>query len=583
MSLAFTINLCYNGELMSSNIYSHDNRPVYTSPEYAHLDVSAAFNTFNDHVRSEALTPQEDVARILRDFTDPYMPEATYDAARMCNLADCLNNDLLVKNVQRALTAYHGPSGGFTSEHNDQYEHVRLLMEGFPAVNEFIDNHFVQWGRANTPRRAKTIDAMNVALDTPIDKNTWLEDPIPPDLEALTRLLVKDEAGNGTEVAKVRLRTMLIKSAQALHKLSDDTLPEKELFRTIAAIESVYAPLCEITGFDAFAATLLDQTNQIRLQKAGRGDLVAKARDMLASFGDRRSLEAFISQLPEQLVGSSDHEAIIDESHTYANYFGRTYSHSSITRSDQLIQSVMRIKSVGSLARKLLHQETKGLSTDISPLDIVGMTIIIPDEDDVPAVFADIITHLNDTNGLSFEPAPSRYEALHIKGERSFIDRVRAAAANVSNKAIDECENDKGFEVAKATVLFPRYDESTKTTHQIPIEIQCTHKEARKEGRLGYDSHTLFKLRKYNREQPGNEEFLESERAAKCLVSINKLKKSLSRSTLEAETPSYAKARVSLGEQAVKTWLAMTHAGIQFGIQTTQIGLDALNRVYKRP
>ncbi len=480
-------------------------------------NVAYVFDTFHSIVKvgslDQELGPRTDIAKMVFDFADEYVNPTLYDVALCTDIIDRLNNDLVRKNVKRSLKQYVTSVG----DQSPESTYFLGIATDFMVINEYISDHLD--GLADF---LENDDMARGVFENPgtetIREELWLQEPDMPELGKLADL-----------AEEVNLETILVKSVQTLLRLKDTSLSEVERFRIVTALESVYVPLCEITGFDALAATILDTTLQERLTRAGKDDVVTDMKAYMDSLGDRELLEQFVASLPERLIGDSDHEAIIDAPAGYGVYFSTGISESKALKAGDLAEVNSRIKALGSSAKKA---EREG---EI-PADIIGLTVIVPEDTDVGVVFADVLKKLKDEGNVSFVPAPSRNEAIHIKGRPEFIAEVSRIVRIVWDDAIHVKENTSGFEVAKVTLKWALDDEIC-----VPIEIQFMHKLSRRESRVGRDSHVLFKLMKYAKNE-SNLEFLRSDAAVECIERIHNRKSKLDPSTHDLNGASLTRA-----------------------------------------
>lgn len=493
-----------------TEVKCHTRPPVPESVAYV-------FDTFRSIVKvgslDQELTPRTDIAKMVSDFAGDYVNPTLYDVALCTDIIDRLNNDLVRKNAKRSLKKYVTSVGDTSAE----AKYFLGIATDFMVINEYISDHLD--GLADFLESDDLVRGVfkNPGTET-VREELWLQEPDMPELDKLADL-----------AEDVNLETVLVKSVQTLLRLKDTTLPEVEKFRIVTALESVYVPLCEITGFDALAATILDTTLQERLIRAGKEDIVTDMKAYMDGLGDRELLEQFVAFLPERLIGDSDQEAIIDAPAGYGVYFSTGFSESEALKAGDLAEVNTRIKAHGSLAKKA---EREGAI----PSDIIGLTVIVPEDTDVGVVFADVLKKLKNEDDVTFVAATSRNEAIHIKGRSEFIDEVSRIVRIVWDDAIDVKENTSGFEVAKVTLKWALNGEIS-----VPIEIQFMHKLSRKESRVGRDSHVLFKLIKYARNR-SNLEFLRSDAAVECIERIHNRKSKLDRSTHDLNGSSLKRA-----------------------------------------
>lgn len=484
------------------------------------INVRNAIDCFNDHTTSPADAPQvsdrTDIVEVLQLFDGGRLTQVDYDVARLADIADRLNNDIWTVNAKRALQAGLS-TDDLRGTPSPEYKHLTDTISDFSKVNDHISAHLDNRS-ALVQHDEALYQALNQRDNAPIPAEIWLGAAVQPDLRSLAELAVT-----------TNIEVLLTKSVQALLRLKSDFTNDTEQLRVIAAVEAVYAPILEIIGLDALAATMLDAVNQTRLKKGGREDLVEQAEAIMNSLGPRQSIEEFTEILPHLFGGDALTDTIIDSSSGHEAFFG--YGVMRIEEHD--VDIVSRIKTVGSIARKLQYSEAKGHSHAEMPVDIVAATLICKDTNAVAEVFTHTLTTIARHSDFEYANAPSRTEPLHVKGKGQFQEAVIQALRRAGiDEPIDVVDNENGFEVAKVTCMLP-IDDSEGAPH-VPIELQFVHQEARKQSRVGQDSHTIFKLLKYSTASEENMQFLRSQEAVDCINDIYRRRKHMDSSTLES-------------------------------------------------
>lgn len=426
------------------------------------------------------------------DFTGGKIHDRASSAAGMVSVSDLLND----RNADSARDAIfplvfdQTPLGTHTEYRYGQYL-VSIALDVVP-LNDHVsrETDLLKEALEPNPDMAEVIAALDADKGHSPDKKVWLTE-VPYNIMRL-----------GSLASDISIESALIKSSQLVDGLRDPEAMAKmsptEQLRAIVAAEAVYQPLSEITTFDALAATLLGRTYQLRFRNAGRGDLLSRAQDILDRAGSPEEIEMTLPRLIKYVGGDFASEPFINDgvvNHDVLWHEGTVSPEGS--NDDHRI--VIRLKDAGGVARKLYHYENGNYALDDqTPQDILGATIIVPDNRSVGQVLGKIHKRILANPGITdLAPAPGRKQSVHIKGPNDFRDEVlMVGKAGIDPKNIDFKEHNGEFQVAKLTFLYS-YTDSTGMDRQIPVEIQCMTEESRKSLRTGEDSHPHFKSTKY--------------------------------------------------------------------------------------
>ena len=187
-----------------------------------------------------------------------------------------------------------------------------------------------------------------------------------------------------------------------------------------------------------------------------------------------------------------------------------------------------RLKSVGSLANKIQNSEKRGF-----PMDVMGFTFILKDEEELADVFACVIEKVILSENLECVPAPSKENWVFVQGDDNFRRLIRKRFSyDFIQKNIQVMEKDVHYCVAKLTCIL--LDE--EKNRQMPVEIQFLTKEDRKNARTGTAAHIIYKAQSEGIFYSADDR----ERASKILTKMYNRKTHMydSVSTLEANTES---------------------------------------------
>ncbi len=393
------------------------------------------------------------VAKILHDFAGTMLPQEAFEATLLHDVVERAEakEGLQTKNAKQVLLGYFDGMKG----EEDKSIYVSSLLADMSLVEEAAETYRTA---ENEDPHLKEILSGNTT-DQAIKVQHWMEKSRVINVETMHELL-----------EQVNLESVLIKAAELLDNLTYVPPKDRSLIQDIFEAESFYAPLCEILGFDGLSMALRDAAARNRSEKSGNTLIQAQALEMRDNVIDAGSIDSVV-------------EAIFGDNALTAPVLGQLSDHG--VRIDEVIASlngaelagVARVKSVGSLALKLARGAGE------RPMDIVGMTFVANDVTEASIFFHALLARLKNIDVAQLQPAPSRKEAVHIRGDSSYISEYTKHMD--PDIEVDEKPEEPGaYQVAKVTALF---------FGVIPVEIQVQTKDDRKNGRIGTASHTTFK------------------------------------------------------------------------------------------
>ncbi len=472
---------------------------------------------------SEVLILDEFTPKALKAFAGEFSNDVLFDLSRIIDHVDHLSSPEGAPARDEALRLM----GSYMNQRqtDEKRDYLLSVASDVILVNQYADrilDNIAKDPNVNIDLKS----AINPASAKPIDQETWLNGKILPNLEELDDLT--DE---------INIETILLKSAQLLKIIKDPSVIGAERMQTVLKIEAIYAPVCEVLGFDALAATLISEANCTRLEMSGNGQYIDLAKQLIGSMGPELEVESFVERLPGRLVGESDTDSIVDADHDYGTFFTTAYSQfEKANGQTSYFDIISRRKTLGSLAMKLFRHNKEG-SPGV-PVDLLGMTIVTGDTDEVAEVFKTIVEKLQQESSVELKAAPSRQEALHVKGSAEFMDRVVVVARQSIDEPIDQpTENNNGFEVAKVTFIWNFCDQSG-VDHDLPVEIQVTHQKSRQQSRIGEAAHINLKIQKYSEQlYADNLNFLKSQKHADHLANIRARKDTINKHNMYVLNP----------------------------------------------
>lgn len=177
----------------------------------------------------------------------------------------------------------------------------------------------------------------------------------------------------------VGLSTIFMESVNTLNKLNNTRYNTSEAYELAYKSEALLAPLCEIIGFDGLAMALRSKVICLQLRNTGQGHFVDLAERILSEFG---VLGATDIDSPDQVITAEERnqnycnitEKILarmigktDKSGSDSKLvLGQESNHNIVVGNGNCsykwhteLRAVWRLKSVGSLARKLAEGAKK--------------------------------------------------------------------------------------------------------------------------------------------------------------------------------------------------------------------------------
>ncbi len=410
-------------------------------------------------LRDKALITVTKQDELMRDFYGDTLNQQAYDAAILFPLLK-IDPNQKDKLIEFTKTYY--------SKKNGRYA-CGLLLDS-EIIDSFLDQHTKDQSIDYSTTGSHWIDSHQ----QPIKPMEWVE-------------LIQQ-----TDIAAIA-----IKAVQLLTSLEEDAPASKETFQAIDAAERLYAPLCEILGIDGLAMTLRSRANILRLVHSGNSAYVDEARTRLHihslsaldddnphKYADHVITEIGFENLNESAVPFSDsHRTMIGHGELEYKHNGETH----------LARYVYREKSVGSLAMKLFRNNPKDPKKAPMPMDIMGYTIIISDQDEIGPVALTIANHIQNNPNLKFRASPSRDHAIHVSGSQEYRNHVFREPKDWEGQFVDIPKNPADFEVTKVT--FVSTVEVDRQQHELLCEVQILTEDQRERTRIDEISHIIFKLK----------------------------------------------------------------------------------------
>lgn len=410
--------------------------------------------------------PLAEVAAAIDDYTAPSTPEQQFTSRVIEDFfGDTLNARML--DVISLAKSFDNPATRESSFGLYMHEHApelhmpvaSMLMERL-RIDEFVSDEL-------TRNHVKS-DTNETVVPLPHEHQRW---------EDNKHALWDGQAYMSSQLddllKKVTLESVVFKAAEIYTKLRNPSLYESdyEQFKDVYTIEAIYAPICEINGFDGFASALRSEANLTRLRATGDDQYIAMAEAMLNDIHlDETSPVLFMEELLTKLTGDSSHRTILRTDTAHGITVGE-----GVCGMDTQNRVNWRIKSLGSLAMKL---KRAGATPDSKlPMDIFGATIITKDTTALAQVYSDLIAGCSNAKSIEPNRSPRHTKPFVIIGSKTFVDTIRKKLGLSIEEFREAYEYDikpGNYQRAKITL---NHTDSRGNTY--PVEIQVVTEASR--------------------------------------------------------------------------------------------------------
>ena len=406
--------------------------------------------------------------QLIADFCDNYLTSQTYDAAMLADVADGFSSDRSADAAAQAIKAFYEQS----VDRPEDKQFVLGLLSDRAVIQSFWQEQLDQL-YADEPEHLALI--RTTPDKSPVPRQVWQHKPLGTKATEILRL--RTEHG-------VNIESLLIAAAETLQWLNSPLAGNSaETARRVHVAESLYAPFCEIIGFDGISMALQSRCNELRLQHTGRADTVELAREIITNMGGPSIVEYRVQLLLDAVLGKNVQEQVLTHMMPHGIVIGE-----GIALEDSL-RVVWRQKTVGSLARKLAT-----LEQGLVPMDIIGATVITEDAAQIGTTMQHVLRRIEADPRTQFASSPSRSAHLHVRGTPSYIDTVGQAmgftADALRNHADVVATGPDSYQVTKTTFTFQRWGEPWP----VHAELQFNTAADRVEARIGSAAHALHKL-----------------------------------------------------------------------------------------
>lgn len=297
-------------------------------------------------------------------------------------------------------------------------------------------------------------------------------------------------------VSNINIESILLSGAEMFQRISSHAANDRQTLDAIRYSEQIIAPIAEVIGFDSLAMSLNDMTKSLRLHFGGRPDLLIKADALQDRFRaiDRSddlasNTESTVRNIIGQLFGVVDGlELRLPVGYNDINHsvYGDAHRTMYPVGGGQEVSASLRyrLKSRGSIAWKMWDGERHGQPTNQTSMDILGITLVTKNEDDLAKLFQYMATSLGSSaNELVPYPSPSRTSPISVRGTDDFIARMVGPIGSLGE--IDKKHADSRNELHLGKVM--------GFYGNLPFEIQCVTREYRDAMQTGQLAHIIYK------------------------------------------------------------------------------------------
>lgn len=444
----------------------------------------------------------ERVLKTVHDFAFTRIEApALYDVASVYGILEVAQNrDVLrQKNARTALAHYNNPRL-YSKIDEQNREHFAAIASDCLLIDQYVEQHHLEFQRqSQTEGRSSRFgyELSSISSYPPIDINEIAS-------------FLTDNDDTFPECEGINIESVLLKAAATLDSLIQQYESESpdlsELTRLIYSVETFYAPVCEIIGYDALAMALRDYALRIRIMQSDPIEIiesdggiekltgkqrVERAQAAIETLGSIKQVEQTVTAIVDVTFGDSVSVSSIENSSGHnAKYGVGTVEFAGTDGQMRNVKFRWRIKSIGSLAKKYEKYA--------SPLDLIGITLVTGNEpvedapspnmqeqatDEVAELFAHMVDAISQSDTFTPTPTPDRDIPFVVEGSKQYIDAMNNATGDNYEISLEKRTN--GFQIAKATMIYE---------HTMPVEIGIQTLQDRKIARIGSASHWVYKL-----------------------------------------------------------------------------------------
>ena len=428
-------------------------------------------NYSDDDIREK----EEDLAltnTLIADFCDEYLNASVYTATMLGPIFDAQSDP----DPTVAAAAYQ-TFVSYVQDRRNTPESVVYIL-GLLSDRPIIDSFWEQ----------KVTDLYGDKPD--LHKHLLAETPetVPIELWWGAKLVPPKEM---LELAKnVNIETLLTESVETLVRLGLDKVSnDSATLQQVYKAESLLSPLCHVIGFDGLDMALSSREHVLKAIFTGKLELLERITRAVEAEGGVEEYSQRVQSLFMALFGDSIHEQAIKHTAQHGVMIGEGLCTS------KKLRVTWRRKMVGSRVEKILRPGSTG-EEELS--DELGTTVICGSIEEVGEQLSLLIENAHKDDRIKLVPTASRTDAVHISGERKYVETVRQALGFDSIESMERFVDIKivgpdEYHVSKATLVY-----SQEGKDDLRAEVQFVTEVDRAEARTGITAHIFRKYSAYN-------------------------------------------------------------------------------------
>ena len=453
--------------------------------------------------RADYLEHSERTIELIRAFASGLMPEPAYHAGLLHDLPqrEQSNNTDVSKAATERLNEYFNEDSMTETER----DYISTLLADMRVVGRAAKAYRRKFAKIEADTNLTQDDLSLLANGSRkgrIPGHLWsVEEP-----EIGIKRMSKVAKRNNFE-------SIVILAAEKIDHLQNPASSnESKLLHDILEAETFYAPLCEFWGLDAMAMTLKSAAAKRRLEKQAvfaasktEDGIIEEQLEYIAiNTANREYVKAARFGGPEKvmdmLYGAENCTRTFSVEPSLGKHPNQLakFCEFNVQRHTRPMRVIGRIKSVGSLAKKMVNKDYR--DSGKIPMDIIGLTSISSDVSELTISFRnalDRMYELEQSDRATLNRPASKSEPIYVQGGADFKTAVMIGLHD--HPLIHRVEmkrEDEPFQVAKFTAAFVNEEGISAN-----VEMQFLTEEDRKKARLGVTSHALRKTMKLRREQ----------------------------------------------------------------------------------
>lgn len=508
--------------------------------------------------RADYLEHSERTIELMHAFAGDLLPELAYHAGLLHDLPQRQGSDYagVSEAAGAALSGYF-----YQSDLSDkEQKYVSGLLADMEVVGLAAKTYRRKFAKAG-PSDDLSYDDLrllsNGSRKGRIAGHLWSVDEPEMGIKQMSRV-----------AKRTNFESIVILAAEKIDHLQNPASSnESKLLHDILEAETFYAPLCEFWGLDAMAMALKSAAAKRRLEKQAvfaaskteNGIIEEQLEYIAINTANREYVKAARFGGPEKamdmLYGAENCTrtfSIEPSLGKHPNQLAK-FCEFNVRRHTKPMRVIGRIKSVGSLAKKMVNKDYR--DSGKIPMDVIGLTSISSDVSELTISFRnalDRMYELEQSDRATLNRPASKSEPIYIQGSADFKTAVLIGLHDHPLiHRVEMKKEDEPFQVAKFTAAFVNEEGIS-----VNVEMQFLTEEDRKKARLGVTSHALRKTMKLRREQERPMSEKQQSKLERRLSKIALRKSKVSKDRLELNARSKNRGKRMLAR------LALAHSDI---------------------